>query len=168
MEHLEQIKKEQFLSQLYVNQPYRYEFTVTYNPKFIDDIEYANTMTDFVIKDVFKLARRHSKVKDMNMHNTFWLAYVVEEQSNGYPHIHGLLATTTRIRPSTLFNWEQSFYRKYGRTQVYSTGVIDKQHKNDHFEGTWMEYLEKEKKVNYYSCYDTFTDNTDSRITEFK
>lgn len=149
MEHLkylrefnnDDIKEGQFYG---IPQKYRHEFTVTYNPKFIYDIAYAESMTHHVIMDIFKWTLRQVKVFRKEQWDSFLFNYVVEYQSNGYPHIHGTILTNDVIKPIALANLESLMKRKYGRTEVYATGNRDRVHKNDHFEGTWQQYLCKE------------------------
>lgn len=157
MEHINQFEDRE-LFEHYIDQTFRHEFTITYNPKFIYDIDYADSMTDFVIKDIVSLGKRVSTDKRSGVSNKFYFNYVVERHENGWPHIHGTLFTLDRIKPQTLANWEASFGRKYGRTAVWATGLQDKIHKNDHFEGTWQNYLHKEGVVKMYE-YSPFTEN---------
>lgn len=117
---------------------FRYEFTVTYNPKWIESVDYAESLTDYVIDDIRRFLRRNCD-SNSNLYN-----YVVEYQKNGMPHIHGTIFNEHRFKSQTLENLEKSLQRKYGKTMIYSTGHIDKIHKNDHFNGSWQEYLSKE------------------------
>lgn len=123
---------------------YRYEFTVTYNPKYIEDIPYALSMTDYVIEDVQKYLNRNSPQVG------YAYNYVVEFQKNGYPHIHGTMFSVSRLSPSSLGNFEKLLGRKYGKSAIYATGHIDKIHHNDHFQGTWQQYIEKEQTPLYF------------------
>lgn len=124
--------------------PFRYEFTITYNPKYIESIEYALTMTPFIYEDLVRFCNRNQAQGD------YAFNYVVEYQSNGYPHIHGTLFVGKRFTPQSVNNLEKAFIRKYGRSDIYSTGQVDKFHKNDHFEGTWQQYIEKEQTPIYF------------------
>jgi len=138
------VNQEEFYSEL--EDVYRYEITVTYNPKYIDTIEYAETMTDYVHHDLQRFLQRQSTVCDYKYN------YVVEHHENGYPHIHGTLYSYLRIKPESLFNLEKSLQRKYGRSSIWATDKTDKIHHNDHFTGTWQEYLHKEGEPKYYLC----------------
>lgn len=155
------------LFNVYTKDYYRYEFTVTYNPRFIYSIEYAESMTHYVIKDIFDMAKRNSKIKRENSYNPFFFNYVVEHHENGYPHIHGTLFTYLHLMPQTLANWESKFYRKYGKTQVWATGLVDKVHKNDHFQGTWQEYLRKDNIPRYFQWDPNVEDKTRKEPIQF-
>lgn len=139
---------------------YRYEFTVTFNPKFIFSIDYAHTMLPEVIHDIFQLGCRVSKKKRSDYTNSFLFNYTVEYHKNGYPHIHGTLLLQDPLQPVTCQNWQSKFYRKYGKTDVWATGQTDKIHKNDHFEGPWSQYLKKEGQVTYYRYDQNYFDLT--------
>lgn len=152
----------------YTQSYYRYEFTVTYNPKFIYSKEYAETMTHYVIKDVYDMAKRNSKVKRKQEYNPFFFNYVVEYMKNGYPHIHGTLFTYLHLMPQTLANWESKFYRKYGKTEIWATGLEDRIHKNDHFNGTWQQYLCKEGIPRYYQWHPHVEDKTKTEEVYFQ
>jgi hypothetical protein len=125
------------------NQWYRHEITITYNPKYIYDIPYAESMTEHVIQDIQRHIIRQST-------SEFLYNYVVEYQKNGYPHIHATTFTTHLVSPSALGNFEKLLSRKYGKSAIYATGQKDKIHHNDHFDGTWQEYIHKEKIPRYF------------------
>lgn len=123
---------------LWLESYYIHEFTVTYNPKFIYDIPYALSMTDYVIMDIQKLLDRNANDRD------YIYNYTIEYQKNGYPHIHGTFCTPNLLGVTTLFNFEKKLTRQFGKTMIWATGHINKQHHNDHFTGTWQQYLEKD------------------------
>jgi len=132
-------------------QHFRYEFTVTYNPKYIESIDYANSLTTYVQDDIERYMHRNTTQYD------YAFNYVVEYQKNGYPHLHGTMFSLFRFTPQSLNNLEKSLGRKYGKSAVYSTGHIDKIHTNDHFTGTWSEYIEKEQVPRHFiSIYQPF------------
>lgn len=166
MEHLKEIK-DRDLFERYIEECFRYEFTITYNPKYVYSAEYALSMTDYVMKDVYDFCRRRSKRFRGDTYDSFYFNYCVEFQKNGYPHIHGTMFTGDHIPPQALANFESKMYRKYGRTDVYATGKVDKMHKNDHFDGTWQEYIRKESECKMYSYDDWFVDTTCNKIERF-
>lgn len=100
-------------------------------------------MTPYVQEDIHKFLLRNSSFG-------FLFNYVVEYQSNGYPHLHGTMFTYERIKPQSLLNLEQCLKRKYGKSMIYSTGKNDKVHTNDHFTGTWQQYIHKEQQPKYF------------------
>ena len=80
-----------------------------------------------------------------------FINYVKEYQENGNPHLHGTIMTQERITPSLQGSWEQMLKRWYGKSEIWYTGSGNKYHKNDHFEGSWQQYLKKDNPENYES-----------------
>lgn len=134
---------------------FRYEITVTLNPKYIHSNDYAETMVPHIVNDVFKAGLRMSQHK--GWYSDFEFNVVKEYQKNGMPHIHGTILTESPILPTKLMNTEQLFKRKYGKTVIWATGHRDHHHINDHFDGTWQEYLRKDDIPKYYRFTELFT-----------
>lgn len=138
---------------------YRYEITVTMNHKHIHSADYGETLIPHIVNDVFKAGLRMSHHK--GWYDDFAFNVVKEYQKNGWPHIHGTILTQHPVAPSKLKNTENLMYRKYGKTDIYATGKIDKWHTNDHFEGPWQEYLTKEGELYHYAFRETYINNVD-------
>lgn len=123
---------------------HRYELTITFNPKFycnIPDMEVeCETIYEKIMIKIFSF---------LNMDEMAYFNIVKEYQKNGAPHIHGTFLFNKRMMNPTLTNWEQFFTRLYGKSTIYYTGKYDKIHKNDHFNGTWTNYLKKDNPENY-------------------
>jgi len=129
----------------YIEDFYRIEFTVTYKSRYMPGIEYANSLNNDVMIRIINFV-------EANIEGEWgYVNYVVENQQNGYPHLHGTIFTENIIRPNSVHNLEKALYRLYGSSQLYCTGKRDYHHKNDHFEGGWQDYLHKEKIPVYIS-----------------
>lgn len=129
---------------------YKHEFTVTYNRKRIWDIPYAYTMTDFIIQDIESALSRYKKreIKKGAGEPCTVYNYVVEHHQDGWPHVHGTYYTS-HIQPSVhTSNLEALLSRKYGFSDIYCTGLIDKFHPKSGLK--WSEYIKKEGVVKYY------------------
>lgn len=137
---LNRVVKEEFYGNYIGDHLYRIEFTVTYNPRYMPDIAYADSLNVEVVSRIINFVEQNQQCEG----DGAFLNYVIERHQNGFPHIHGTIFTENIIRPSSVHNLEKSLYRMYGATQVYCTGKFDKWHKNDHFEGNWQDYLHKE------------------------
>lgn len=124
----------------------RYEFTITFNPKWYCSPHDALDECPNVIKAIATKAMHFVAQNDH-----VYLNYVIEYQKNGMPHIHGTLMTETRLTNVSMHNWEQFLNRYYGKSQIWYTGCQNKLHKNDHFEGNWQQYLVKEQPDKYKS-----------------
>lgn len=124
----------------------RYEFTTTFNPKWYCSPQDAADEVPRVIKAIATKAMHF-----IGQNDHIYLNYVVEYQKNGMPHVHGTLMTEARLTNVSMHNWEQFLNRYYGKSQIWFTGSGNKFHKNDHFEGSWQQYLIKDNPENYRS-----------------
>lgn len=123
---------------------HRYEFTITFNPKFYCDIA--------DMEDQILLVDEKIRIKIFSFLNMQEIAYyniVKEYQQNGAPHLHGTFLFNKRMTNTNLTNWEQFFTRIYGKSAIYYTGIKNKIHKNDHYNGSWQNYLLKDNPENY-------------------
>lgn len=127
---------------------HKYEITITFNPKFYFDNQ--------DMENHFESIHDRLKIKcysQLNKNGECYYNSVKEYQTNGAPHFHGTVLLPSRMANSTITNWEQFFKREYGKTTIYYTGLNNKVHNNDHFNGTWYEYLFKDNPENYKSFY---------------
>lgn len=117
-----------------------YEVTVTMNPKFYT-LEKATRYMKSIASDVMSDFLRLSS-------GIGFVQYCVEYQENGMPHIHFNIIIETDIEAISLNNLKSKYTRSYGKTKIYYTGNEDKLHHNDHYHGTWSNYLNKEVNAN--------------------
>jgi len=123
---------------------HRYEFTITFNPKFYCDIADMEEQCNHVFTKIAIKIYTY-----LNMNEKAYFNIVKEYQTNGAPHLHGTFLFNRRMQNSNITNWEQFFTRLYGKSAIYYTGIHNKEHKNDHFKGTWQNYLLKDNPENY-------------------
>ena len=133
---------------------FRLEFTCTFDQRMIYSIDYAMTVIPYVMQDIHKFTMRNSKTRKINdqffRFDDYGYNYCIEYQKNGYPHIHGTIFLKKQLKLGSHHNFEAVMRRKYGRAQLWATGKEDRVHNNDHFNGTWQEYIKKESKVSNY------------------
>lgn len=128
-----------------IDNTHRYEITITFNPKWYSSNQ---DMLDH-IPEILKQLRIKSCSPLSNFSHCYF-NYVTEYQKNGAPHVHATLIYDQRLNISHLTNWEQFFKRLYGKTSIFYTGKYDKIHTNDHYVGTWSNYLKKDNPENYF------------------
>jgi hypothetical protein len=145
---------------------HRYEITISLNPKFAPSKSIGYDLIEEALNEIVKLSNKHCFNKNDRHHARWMFEYVVEHQKNGMPHLHLTLCLPRKLTTLNQNNWERKFVRMFGISTIYYTGMEDKIHKNDHFEGPWSLYLRKESNVySYVATYTVYNMNIEVRMT---
>lgn len=119
---------------------WRYELTVTYDPKYYP-LSLALTRVSHVVGDVVRFMIKEAKPR-------CWIDYGVEYHRNSYPHIHFHLHSVAPLEPEKTKILVARLCKRYGRTQFYQTGHNDFEHEKDGVKVLWSDYIKKESLTN--------------------
>lgn len=123
-----------------------YEITLTFNPKYFPNAEYAYDYIEYYhMKLLYKILPNHN--------NTLGEILIIntEFHKNGFPHLHGIIYSSYKWANTKIHNVEQFFNREMGRCSIYYTEYKDKYHTTP--EMYWSKYIIKEGKNKYQQYF---------------